>query len=584
MTDTQVSPQPGPGPTSGRIQDGPVDVPEPALDPAAGGVLDPAAGGALDPAAGGALDPETITGALMALLARHPEAPAAALRTEGLFVAMPPWFPIGRHPLLQGRSGIDLVVPEDRGRVIEAWDMMLARGAGRCVVHLAVEPTAPVAFDLFDVRASHGVHMLVITAAGSIDTTAVASRREIAPAMPRFATMRKDERGVVLEVDNATTQILGRAAGDLVGGRTLMFTHPDDHALAIESWMEMLATPGPARRVRVRIQRSDQSWVWFEVTNHNLLNDPEHRCVVSGMLDISEEMAAGEALRAREQLLDRLAEALPLGLFQIDSARHVVYTNDRLHEIIGVQRAQTVKAQLATVVDEDRPALEDALDAVLGRGLPADIEVALKRPDMSEPRSCTMTLRALSDDAGTVNGAIVCVADVTDTARMRDELKRRATYDQLTGCYNRASLMLALEADVARRRDRPERAVIFIDLDGFKRVNDTLGHAAGDELLAIAAERLKGAIRDEDLVGRLGGDEFLVICPQISGPEPATKLAERLVAALTGTVPLAAGTSQLSASVGVAWSKGRQTTADALVARADAAMYESKRLRAAPLD
>jgi PAS domain S-box-containing protein len=178
--------------------------------------------------------------------------------------------------------------------------------------------------------------------------------------MPRFATIRKNEGGVVLEVDEATTQILGRAAEDLIGGRTLAFTHPDDHALVIENWMEMLATPGPARRVRVRYQRGDQSWVWFEVTNHNLLNDPGQRCVVSGMLDISEEMAAGEALRAREQLLDRLAEAIPLGLFQIDSARHIVYTNDRLHEIIGVARSPTVTTQVSTVIDEDRPALETA--------------------------------------------------------------------------------------------------------------------------------------------------------------------------------------------------------------------------------
>ena len=268
MATRRVSPQPGLGPTSGGIEDGSATVPEATLDPAAVGVL----------------EPETITSALMAVLSRYPEAPVAALRTEGLFVAMPPWFPIGRHPLLQARSGIDLVVPD-------------------------VEPAAPVAFDLFDVRTSHGVHMLVITAAGSVSTAVVASRREFASAMPRFATMRKNERGVVLEVDEATTQILGRSAEDLVGGRTLSFTHPDDRALAIESWMEMLATPGPARRVRVRIQRRDQSWEWYEVTNHKPLSDPDHRCVVSGMLDISEEMAAGEALRAREQLLDRLAEA-----------------------------------------------------------------------------------------------------------------------------------------------------------------------------------------------------------------------------------------------------------------------------------
>lgn len=140
--------------------------------------------------------------------------------------------------------------------------------------------------------------------------------------------------------------------------------------------------------------------------------------------------------------------------------------------------------------------------------------------------------------------------------------------------------MLALESDVARRGAQPERAVIFLDLDGFKQVNDTLGHAAGDELLAIAGKRLKAAIRDEDLVGRLGGDEFLVLCPQMNGPERAGKLAERLGATLNADIRLAAGTITLQASVGVAWSEGHETTADTLVARADAAMYESKRLRA----
>jgi diguanylate cyclase (GGDEF)-like protein/PAS domain S-box-containing protein len=526
------------------------------------------------------LDHESVRGSYTALLSEYPEAPVAAVRIEGLFVEMPPSFLIGSHPVLQGRSGLDLVVPEDRGSVIKAWDTVLARGAGECTVRLAVDPATASTFHFFDARPAHGVFLHVITPGTADGSQASGPRTEIAAIMPRFATMRKTDRGVVLEVDDATTQILGWDAEQLVGHRTLEFTHPDDHAVAIENWMDLLATPGPARRVRVRYQRRDGSWVWFEITNHNLLDDPEHRCVVSGMLDISDEMAANEALRAREQLLDRLAEALPVGLFQIDSARHVVYSNDRLHEIVGIERAQTLNSLLSTVIDVDRLALEQALDGVLGRGLPADIEVELNLPAVSQSRLCTMSLRALSDEGGTVNGAIVCVADVTEGARMRDELKHRATVDQLTGCLNRSSIMLALEADVARRRGAPERAVIFIDLDGFKQVNDTLGHAAGDELLTIAAQRLNEAVRDDDLVGRLGGDEFLVICPQIKGVERAMKLAERLAFEMSGVIQLKTGTSILQASVGVAWSEGRKLTADALVAKADAAMYESKALRA----
>jgi diguanylate cyclase (GGDEF)-like protein/PAS domain S-box-containing protein len=562
----------------GKTRNAPTAMARPKSGRLGGQTADSFGGAAVDSGADSVLDTETVERMYTKLLSEFPEAPVAAVKIDGLFAAMPASFPLGRHPVLQGRSGLDLVIPEDRGTVIAAWDSMLATATAQCLVHLAADPSLVAMFHYFDARATHDVCLLVIAPADLSDAAVRAPiRTEIASVMPRFATMKKNERGVVLEVDEATTQILGWPAEQLVGHRTLAFTHPEDHALAIENWMDLLAEPGPARRVRVRYRRRDESWVWFEITNHNLLDDPDHRCVISGMLDISDEMAATEALRAREQLLDRLAEALPLGLFQIDAGRHVVYTNDRLHEIVGIERAPTVGAQLATLRAADRPALEEALEAVLLRGLQAEIEVALELPSASQPRLCTMSLRALSDDTGTINGAIVCVADVTDAARMREELQQRATFDHLTDCYNRASLMQALEAEVNRGGPEAERVVIFIDFDGFKQINDRLGHAAGDELLTIAARRIRDAIREYDLVGRLGGDEFLVLCPEIAGPEQGMALAERLSASLNGVVQLGSGPESLQVSLGVAWSKGTTVTADALVAQADAAMYQSKR-------
>ena len=286
---------------------------------------------------------------------------------------------------------------------------------------------------------------------------------------------------------------------------------------------------------------------------------------------------AHEELRAREQLLDRLAEAVPVGLFQVDADRHIVYTNDRLHEILGVERADTVEAQLATVTDADQPVLDRALDEVLGEGLQADIEVELRLPPSRELRFCTISLRALSQDDGTINGAIACVADITDSARMREELKRRATFDELTGCYNRASIMRALEANIASGQRQAERAVVFVDFDCFKAANDQHGHAAGDELLSIVAQRLQGVVRDGDMVGRIGGDEFLVVCPDIGGPDQAMKLAERLAQALREEAYVATGSIVVQVSIGVAWSSGEGADADAIVAQADSAMYESKR-------
>jgi diguanylate cyclase (GGDEF)-like protein len=222
-------------------------------------------------------------------------------------------------------------------------------------------------------------------------------------------------------------------------------------------------------------------------------------------------------------------------------------------------------------------ALDRALDEVLGEGQEADIEVELQLPPGHESRFCTISLRALSEDDGTVNGAIACVADITDSARMREELNRRATFDELTACHNRASVMGALEADIASGQRRAERAAVFVDLDGFKAVNDRCGHATGDELLNTVAQRLRGVLRDEDVIGRIGGDEFLAVCPNVGGPEQAMKLADRLAEAQRDEVSVATGTVRGRVSIGVAWSSGEGTDADSMVALADGAMYESKR-------
>jgi diguanylate cyclase (GGDEF)-like protein len=122
--------------------------------------------------------------------------------------------------------------------------------------------------------------------------------------------------------------------------------------------------------------------------------------------------------------------------------------------------------------------------------------------------------------------------------------------------------------------------VVYVDLDEFKPVNDRLGHAAGDELLVLVAERLGQASRDSDLVGRLGGDEFLVVLQDISGPEIAMTVADRICGLLCGDFELASGTVQLRGSVGVACSQDYPGIgADQLVKKADAAMYESKQQR-----
>jgi diguanylate cyclase (GGDEF)-like protein/PAS domain S-box-containing protein len=513
---------------------------------------------------------ESLEQTLRSLLAVYPQTAVGAMTSAGIYVPMPESIGLGEHQVLEGRSGLDLIGTEDREAVLENWDRALNYGASRCTIH--PEGYEEVILYALDLRERHGI---VFTLLASSNPLAAAEPIESEPVVqrPRFATIHKNELSFLVHVDDAVRQILGWEAEEMLGHRSLEFVHPDDHALAIDNWMQMLARPGPARRVRQRLQAKDGSWVWFEVTNHNLLADPEHGVVICEMVDITEEMAANEDLRAREQLLDRLAETVPVGLMQVDSEMQIVYTNDRLHEILGTPRAETAAQQLASVAPSDREVIEAAFGELMRAGVDAEVEVAVTGREDGRDRHCQVSLRALTHEGGEVSGAIACLVDVSDSIAMREELRRRATHDELTGCLNRAAITRSLEQDIA---EGGERAVLFIDLDGFKEVNDEHGHAAGDELLRAVAGHLRASVRADDHVGRLGGDEFLIVCPQMEEAS-ARVLADRLaVSAAAGALGRAA---DVRASVGVAWSRGATVDAETLLARADHAMYDVKRER-----
>jgi diguanylate cyclase (GGDEF)-like protein/PAS domain S-box-containing protein len=392
----------------------------------------------------------------------------------------------------------------------------------------------------------------------------------------RVARVRKDGVAVVLAVDGATTAMTGFAAEAMVGRRSLDFIHPDDQDRAVDCWMRMLAEPAANHRVRLRHARADGSWLWVEIANRNLLDSPGDGYVEAEMLDVSDEMAAQEALRAREQLLDRLAQALPLGIFQVDLDRSIRYSNELLHHILGTAGAASLEEQLAGVVADDLPVVEHALASALRDGVDTDVEASVLAG--GGQRLCRFGVRALSSEQGDVTGAIVCVADVTESATLRVQLEHRATFDALTGCHNRASAMAALESTLrSPAHAGAGTAAIFIDLDRFKPVNDRLGHAAGDALLHVVAERLRSVVRGADLVGRFGGDEFLAVCPGVGDHREALRIAERMATVVAQDVEGPWGRLDVRASIGVAWTADPDIDGDTLVARADTAMYESKR-------
>jgi diguanylate cyclase (GGDEF)-like protein/PAS domain S-box-containing protein len=177
-----------------------------------------------------------------------------------------------------------------------------------------------------------------------------------------------------------------------------------------------------------------------------------------------------------------------------------------------------------------------------------------------------------------VQGMIVNARDVTERKRAEEQLRYQALHDLLTDLPNRRLFVDRLQQALRRTRRRPEHkaAVLFMDLDNFKVINDSVGHKTGDKLLVAVAERLRSLLRPEDTLARFGGDEFTVLIEDIEDPADAVRVAERIVEGFREQLVLDSRDFFVSASIGIALSTASTTNPEELLAKADMAMYRAK--------
>jgi diguanylate cyclase (GGDEF)-like protein len=295
-------------------------------------------------------------------------------------------------------------------------------------------------------------------------------------------------------------------------------------------------------------------------------------------------MPSWDALRSYSTLLRGVLDAVPFGVAVVDSAGALTIWNEELASMLPTPPSRGGQHDVGTLVSEIRrivaepETLEDQLrqaltDSVVGEAFEPgsnEFEVALR-----DGGALAISAAALGRGDGT---KVLCFRDATGELRARRELEHRAMHDQLTGLPNRELLMDRLSVALARLgRQGTAVGVLFIDLDGFKEVNDVYGHTVGDELLVSVAARLRREVRDGDTVARYGGDEFVVLCEDLVRIEAAQPLAKRLAQAVaqpvsTATTPMLV----VQASIGVVVEQNPATSADALVRRADAEMYRVK--------
>jgi diguanylate cyclase (GGDEF)-like protein/PAS domain S-box-containing protein len=279
-------------------------------------------------------------------------------------------------------------------------------------------------------------------------------------------------------------------------------------------------------------------------------------------------------LRQSEAQLRHLIESAPLPLLVVRSGDHaILYANDRALQQFALDM-DTVRGRSLDEFHVD-DATREAMSRALEGNVPMrDYEMQLK--DLAGKPSWLL-LSAQRLRFGGEDCLLVAAANISDRKHLQEEMRRRAMHDPLTTLPNRAMFVESLERAVGRARRRNTRfSVLFVDLDRFKEVNDTLGHAAGDELLQTMAERLVQAVRQSDLVARMGGDEFVVLIEEHRGPEEVMIVAQKIITMLERPVVIEWKEVAISGSVGIASFPEDGDSAEALLKNADTAMYQAK--------
>ena len=380
-----------------------------------------------------------------------------------------------------------------------------------------------------------------------------------------------DDQGRVGYVNAAMEDLVGARAEDYIGTETLSFIHPDDvmHVLtSLESVQNRGGRPGTP--IEVRIRDKNGSWHWLEVVGRDCRDVEGIGGILCTARDLTRrrmwEIAGNDVVRFQQVV--QHARAIVLCL---DGDGIVTSVNAAFGRLLGFDPSRVIGSSLSDfAVPEDEEHLREAIKAARAGNRDA-VEVDMRRAHSPIPLPVRFEIASLLDDE-VVHSMVVTGQDVSDLRDARRRLEYMATHDSMTGLPNREFLYAWLGERLLAGIDV---AVLYADLDGFKSVNDTLGHDAGDELLVLAAKRLSGAVSSADLVSRLGGDEFVVAAVGVSDQEAALSVASRLTGVLEEPFKLRAGVARISASVGAVLSAPGDTV-PRLLSKADRDMYSVK--------
>ncbi|WP_432564132.1 diguanylate cyclase domain-containing protein [Kineococcus sp. SYSU DK003] len=367
--------------------------------------------------------------------------------------------------------------------------------------------------------------------------------------------------------------------------------HPDD-AAGVERALESLRTAAAGEIVECTYRVVDgyghERWVHTRSTVSDRSATGQVLRVVGIAQDLTETITTMDALAGSERRFHEIFARGPVGMVLFGLEGWISEVNDALCTLLERDTADLVGAPAAEVVDPPAPGDRSSagerddlarahtqLEALLAGT--EEVVHRERRYELPSGRTVWAQISLSLTSSSTGEPAFLAfVEDVTARKREAEQLEHAALHDPLTGLPNRAKAEDQLRTALARTQRRGGGcAVLFVDLDHFKDVNDTLGHAAGDALLRDVADRLRGLLRAGDLAARIGGDEFVLVCEDVADAKALAAIAERVCHRITIPVDLGSRTVVVSASVGAARTDG-ELTPEELLRAADRAMYRAK--------
>lgn len=436
----------------------------------------------------------------------------------------------------------------------------------------------------------------------SADARASAARLEAVFDSAVEGIVTIDDTGTILSVNRATQRMFGMPVETLIGANVGILM-PHAQARAHDGHLRAHAGGGGAGVIgtsrRLLARHGDGTEFPIELSISEMQFDGARQYV--GMIrDMTEAVAAQEAVEhSRRALLEANAlraavfEHSALALVVTDATGLIRAVNPAAERLLGRPAVDMVDlVDIGRFCDRDElRELATLLSERLGhpvapgveyfvRSLGADdtmhCELHLLRPDGGR-MPVALTVSAIRDESGAISGFVGSAQDNTERKRLADEMMHLAYHDGLTGLPNRVLLEDRLgQAIRTNMRQGLPLSLLFIDLDRFKPINDTWGHAAGDQVLSEVARRLRSALRASDTVARIGGDEFVVLLTTLKRADDAVVVADKLVDALSDPILIGGRELQVGASIGIVHAPEDGVEPQTLLRRADAAMYAAK--------